>query len=326
MLSASHRLLQLLSVLSTRPEWTGAELAARLDVHERTVRRDVVKLRELGYGVEAVTGPLGGYRLGAGSQMPPLNLDDDEALATAVALRRLAWEHPDGEGQSALTALLKLQRSLPRRAAESLGRFDSVITRAGGLPEAHGEVALPVLTALAAACRARDRIRFRYRDRRGNDGRRAVEPAGLVRTAHRWYLAAWDLDRDDWRVFRADRITDVAVTGPAGPPRREVDATALVEAAITSTPYEVYADVELHRPVDEVRALVPATIASHVPDGPHRTATRLGGPDARWIADYLVRLGVPFRVLGPAEVRELVVTRLQDLLTLQASAAADDPG
>lgn len=325
-LSASHRLLQLLTVLSTRPEWTAAELAERLGVHERTVRRDVVKLRELGYGVEAATGPWGGYRLGPGSRTPPLSLDDDEALATAIALRRLARDHPDGEGQAALTALLKLQRSLPRRTAEALGRFDSAIADAGEAPAAHGEVALSVLTVLAGACRARDRVRFRYRDRRGVETVREVEPAQVVRTAHRWYLAAWDLDRDDWRVFRADRIAGAAVTGPAAPHRPDVDPAALVEAAITDTPYEVYADVEIHRPLAEVRGLVPATVAQHGDADGHRTRTRLGGPSARWIADYLLRLGVPFTVLGPDEVRELVVTRLQELLSLQRPPGPDRRG
>ncbi|MEU8490878.1 MAG: helix-turn-helix transcriptional regulator [Actinomycetota bacterium] len=317
MLSASHRLLQLLTVLSTRPEWSGAELADRLGVHERTVRRDVVKLRELGYGVETATGPFGGYRLGTGSRMPPLSLDDDEALATAIALRRLAWSHPDGEGRAAPAALSKLRRSLPPRAAEALGRFDLAIAEAGVRPDAHGEVDPDTLTALAGASRTRDRVRFRYHDRRGAESTRAVEPEQIVRTAHRWYLVAWDLDRRDWRVFRVDRVAAVAVTGPADPRRREVDATALVEEAITTTPYATYAEVEIHRSLDETRALLPATIARHRADGPERTLSTVGGLDARWIAEFLLRLGVPFRVLGPDEVREHVVARLEELLGLQ---------
>ncbi|MCF7549467.1 YafY family protein [Pseudonocardia sp. WMMC193] len=317
MLSASHRLLQLLAVLSTRPEWTSTELADRLGVHERTVRRDVAKLRELGYGVEATTGPWGGYRLGAGSRMPPLTLDDDEAMATAIALRSLAWNHPDGEGQSALTALRKLQRCLPRRSAEALDRLDAATARAGQAPEPRGEVDLHVLTALAGACRGRERARFRYRDRRGAGTDREVEPVRVVRTAHRWYLAAWDLDRDDWRVFRVDRITGVTVTGRAEARRGGVDAVALVEASITATPFEVHADVEIHRPLGEVQALVPATVAQHRADGPHHTLTRLGGPSPGWVADYLLRLGVPFTVLAPDDVREMVVARLEELLVLQ---------
>jgi predicted DNA-binding transcriptional regulator YafY len=318
-LSASHRLLRLLTVLSTRPEWTAAELAKRLGVHERTVRRDIAKLRELGYGIEAATGPWGGYRLGQGTQMPPLNLDDDEALVTAIALRQLAWRSPDSEGHAALNALVKLQRSLPRRVADSLRRFDSVIAEAGDSPEASawGQVDPVVLAGLAGACRAGERVRLSYRDRRGTGSDRELEPRHVVRTAHRWYLVAWDLTRGDWRVFRADRIRDVTVTGRADPRRPEVDAAAMVEAAIISTPYEVQADVEIPRPLTEVCALIPATVARHRADGPHGTVTRLGGPDARWIADYLLQLGVPFRVVAPDEVRRLVVEHLQQLLALQ---------
>jgi predicted DNA-binding transcriptional regulator YafY len=318
-LSASHRLLRLLTVLSTRPEWTGAELAGRLGIHERTVRRDIAKLRELGYGIEAATGPWGGYRLGAGSQMPPLSLDDDEALATAIALRQLAWRSPDGEGHAALGALVKLQQSLPRRVADSLRRFDSTVAEAGepSEPAVWGQVDHAVLVGLAGSCRARDRVRVSYRDRRGADSDRELEPFRVVRTAHRWYLVAWDLHRADWRVFRVDRIRDLAVTGRADPRRPDVDAAAMVESAITSTPYEVYADIEIPRPLAEVRALIPATVARHRADGPERTVTRLGGPSAHWIAGYLLRLGVQFRVIAPDQVRQLVVEHLEELLALQ---------
>jgi predicted DNA-binding transcriptional regulator YafY len=318
-LSASHRLLRLLTVLSTRPEWTSAELAERLGIHERTVRRDIAKLRELGYGIDAATGPHGGYRLGQGTQMPPLSLDDDEALATAIALRQLAWRSPDGEGHAALGALVKLQRSLPRRVADSLRSFESVVAEAGDAPEATawGQVDPVVLAGLAGACRARERVRLSYRDRRGSGSERELEPRQVVRTAHRWYLVAWDLTRGDWRVFRADRIRDVTVTGRADPRRPEVDAAAMVEAAITSTPYEVHADVEIPRSLTAVSTLIPATVARHRANGPDSTITQLGGPSTQWIADYLLQLGVPFRVVAPDEVRRLVVDRLQQLLALQ---------
>lgn len=329
-LSASHRLLQLLTVLSTRPEWTAAGLADRLGIHERTVRRDIAKLRELGYGIEAATGPYGGYRLGQGAKMPPLTLDDDEALATAIALRQLAWRNPDGEGHAALTALVKLQRSLPRRVADSLRRFDSVVAEAGESPEATvwGQVDPTVLIGLAGACQAGERVRLSYRDRRGTGSDRELEPRRVVRTAHRWYLVAWDLTRGDWRVFRVDRIRDVTVTGRADPQRPEIDAATMVEAAVTSTLYEVHADVEIPRPLTAVRALIPATVAQHRADGPERTVTRLGGPSAQWVADYLLRLGVPFRVIAPERVRRLVVEHLEQLLALQRNRpdrTVDDP-
>lgn len=322
MLSASDRLIRLLTVLSTRAEWGGTELAGRLGVHERTVRRDIAKLRELGYGIDAVPGPWGGYRLGRGSQLPPLTLDDDEALATAVALRRLAWESPDGEGHAALSALVKLQHSLPRRAADGLRRFDSAVAEAGQPPgsPAWGQPDPAVLVALASACRVRDRVRFDYRDRHGTDTVRRVEPARAVRTAHRWYLAAFDLDRDDWRVFRIDRVSEVTVTGRADPRRPQADATALVESAITSTPYAMYADVEFLSPIDQVRQVVPPTVGQHRALGTDRTSTRLGGPDARWLADYLLTLPLAFRVQEPGEVRRLVLVRLEELRKLNGTS------
>lgn len=323
-LSASDRLIRLLTVLSTRAEWGGAELAERLGVHERTVRRDIAKLREVGYGIDAVPGPWGGYRLGSGAQLPPLTLDDDEAFATAIALRRLAWLSPDGEGHAALSALVKLQQSLPRRAADGLRRFDSAVAEAGQPPgsPSWGQPDPAVLVALAAACRARDRVRFAYRDRHGAETVRRVEPARAVRTAHRWYLAAFDLDRDDWRAFRIDRVSEVASTGRADPRRPQVDPTALVESAITSTPFEVYADVEFLHPLEEVQTLVPPTVGQHRALGADRTSTRLGGPDARWLADYLLTLPLAFRVNEPGEVRQLVLARLDELRRLNSTGGS----
>jgi predicted DNA-binding transcriptional regulator YafY len=319
-------LLRLLTVLSTRPEWTSAELADRLGIHERTVRRDIAKLRELDYGIESGSGPWGGYRLGASSRMPPLSLDDDEALATAIALRQAAWRAPDGEGHSALTALVKLQQSLPRRIADRLRSFDAAVDEAGQRPEATtwGQVEPEVLVALASACQAHHRVRLSYRDRRGTTSEREVEAQRLVRTAHRWYLAAWDLDRANWRTFRVDRVHGIQVTGRADPRRPVVDAAALVETAITSTPYDVYADLEIHRPVAEVRALIPATLAEHRQAGPHLTATRIGGPSAQWIASYLIRLGIPLRVIAPEEVRRYVIEHLGALLALQQGLEESD--
>ncbi|WP_406688595.1 WYL domain-containing protein [Saccharopolyspora sp. ID03-671] len=317
-ISASARLLRLLSVLSTRPEWSSQDLADRLDIHERTVRRDISKLRELGYGIESTSGPYGGYRLGGGSRMPPLSLEDDEALAVAIALRQAAWDGPDTAGHSALTALAKLQHSLPRTIGNRLRSLNATVEHIGDRNSEHWGRADPqVLLDLANACREGDRVHFSYLDRQGVDSLRDVEPQRLVRTAHRWYLVAWGLDRRDWRTFRADRARDVVVTGRAAPDRPVADAAALVDAAITSTPYEMYADVEFPLPLNEVRELVPATVAEHRSAGDRLTVSRVGGPNAQWLSGYLIRLGVPLRIISPLEVRQAVITHARDMLVMQ---------
>ncbi|GAB3572661.1 YafY family protein [Amycolatopsis endophytica] len=324
MISASARLLRLLSVLSTRPEWTSDELAHRLDVHERTVRRDIAKLRELGYGIESAPGPFGGYRLGAGSRMPPLSLDDEEALAVAIALRQAAWEGPASAGEPALTALIKLQQSLPRRVGDRLRALDATVEHAGQRgPARWGHADPQVLLGLANACREGARVRLSYLDRRDVETLRDVEPQRLVRSAHRWYLVAWDRDRNDWRTFRVDRARDIAVTGRAAPDRRVADAAALVDAAITSTPYEVHAEVEFPLPLEEVQAIVPATVAEHHAAGERLTISRIGGPSAPWLSAYLIRLGVPLRVIGPQEVRHAVVEHARTVLTLHDDSGRD---
>jgi predicted DNA-binding transcriptional regulator YafY len=203
MLETSARLLRLLSLLQTHRHWTGAELAARLGITARTVRRDVEKLRSLGYPVNATPGVAGGYQLGAGASLPPLLLDDDEAVAVAVGLRTAAGDTVAGIAETSVRALVKLEQILPSRLRNRVNTLWSVtVPLIAGGPTVDPDT----LTAIAAACRDHHRFRFVYRDRDGTETLRSTEPHRLVHTGRRWYLVAFDTDREDWRTFRVDRL------------------------------------------------------------------------------------------------------------------------
>src|SRR6185503_2979066 len=216
MTTTSGRLLQLLSLLQARRDWTGAELAERLGVAGRTIRRDVDRLRELGYPVDSLTGPAGGYRLRAGTAIPPLLLDNEEAIAIAVGLRTAARASVTGIEETAVRALVKLEQVLPahlRRRVRALGS-------ATVAPPMPGPTVDPQhLTVIAAACRDSECLRFAYKARDETETRRDVEPHSVVNAGRRWYLVAWDRGRDDWRTFRVDRIAKPASTGVRYTPR-----------------------------------------------------------------------------------------------------------
>jgi predicted DNA-binding transcriptional regulator YafY len=203
MTETSGRLLKLLSLLQTRRDWPGGELAERLGVSGRTIRRDVERLRELGYPVDAVTGPAGGYRLHAGTAMPPLLLDDDEAVAIAVGLRTAAGASVTGIEETSIRALVKLEQVLPSHLRRRVNALSSVLAT---LPASGPMVDPEALTTIAGACRDRERLRFAYRTRDAQESRRHVEPHSLVNLGRRWYLVAWDCDRTGWRTFRVDRL------------------------------------------------------------------------------------------------------------------------
>src|SRR6478672_3183458 len=230
--TTSSRLLELLALLQARREWSGAELSDRLTVSRRTVRRDVERLRDLGYPVESLTGPAGGYRLRAGTAMPPLLLDDDEAIAIAVGLRTAARASVTGIEETAVRALVKLEQVLPAHLRRRVGALGSAtITPPVGGPTVDPQH----LTTIAAACRDSERLRFAYRRRDGTGSRREVEPHTLVNLGRRWYLVAWDRGREDWRTFRLDRLARPASSGVRFTPRRlpARDAAAYVERSIT---------------------------------------------------------------------------------------------
>src|SRR6266508_3999160 len=232
MSQTSSRLLELLSLLQGRRDWPGAELADRLEVSGRTIRRDVERLRQLGYPVESLTGPAGGYRLRAGAAMPPLLLDDEEAIAIAVGLRTAARASVTGIEETAVRALVKLEQVLPKHLRSRVRAFGSATIS----PPAGGPTVDPQhLTVIAAACRDYECLRFAYRSRDGTDSRREVEPHTLVNLGRRWYLVAWDRRREDWRTFRIDRLTKPASSGVRFTPRRlpAKDAATYVQQNIS---------------------------------------------------------------------------------------------
>ena len=216
MLETAARLLRLLSLLQSRRDWTGDELASRLGVTTRTIRNDVDRLRGLGYPVDARPGVAGGYRLGAGGSLPPLLLDDDEAVAVAVGLRTAASGSVAGIEEISLRALAKLQQVLPSRLRHRVG---AVVAHTLPMPAPGPRVDMDVLTLIAGACRDHERLRFDYRSHSGSGTRRSAEPYRLLNDRRRWYLLAWDVDRDAWRTFRVDRMEPRTPTGTRFTPR-----------------------------------------------------------------------------------------------------------
>lgn len=234
MVNTSARLLQLLTLLSSGRSWTCAGLAGQLGITERTVRRDVARLRELGYGIESTMGPWGGYRLGPGTSVPPLIFDDEEALAVAVGLRAAALSGVSGSDQAALSALLKLRHVLPTRIADRLGELDAAFTHTTR-PDGQ-QISATLLLDLATASRRGERIHLTYRDRDGMTSTRQVDPYRLVYTGRRWYFLAHDVTQQDWRTFRADRIVEATPNGqPAVLPDRP-DPAEMVSKGIALGP------------------------------------------------------------------------------------------
>lgn len=298
----TQRVLRLLSLLQQRRVWTGPELAAELAVTDRCVRRDVGRLRDLGYPVHASQGVGGGYQLGAGAALPPLLLDDDEAIATAVSLRLAAGGTVTGAAEAALRTLAKLDQVMPPRLrAEVRALTGATETLPGGAAPVDGEV----LVVLARACRDEVRVRFSYADRDGARSERHAEPARLVATGRRWYLLAFDLDRDDWRTYRLDRMDDVSPTTWRFRPREAPDAAAYVQRSVTASPYRHVAVVRVHDSVETVRALVPAGVGAVTDDPrgePGWCLLTTGGDDLRWLALHLAALGPEVEVLEPPEL------------------------
>ncbi|MBC3990100.1 YafY family transcriptional regulator [Streptomyces sp. AC563] len=321
MTAASARLLRLVALLAARPSWTCGELAARMAVTDRTVRRDITKLRELGYAVESDPGPWGGYRLRPGSRTPPLVLDDEEAIAVAVGLRGAALGGSLGGDQAALSALLKLGQVLPRRVADRLTAMDSALVH---IPRPNEpQIAADMLRELAAACHRGERARLAYRDRNGKATVREVDPYRLVHTGRRWYFVARDVARDQWRTFRADRVDRLHPSGRPVELTDPPDPARLVSRSIACRPYPLTVTVRLPLPLDEALRLIPATVGAHRPDGPEATVVDVGGPDADGLARYLIGLATPLRVLSPDSVRQALVRRARDLLADNADNTDD---
>ncbi|ANN21897.1 DNA-binding transcriptional regulator [Amycolatopsis orientalis] len=251
MLETSARLLKLLSLLQTHRDWPGAELAERLGVTTRTVRRDVERLRELGYPVHALQGTPG-YRLGAGASLPPLLLDDDEAVAVAVGLRTATGSSVSGIEETALRALTKLEQVLPSRLRHRVNTLQSATVRAGVAPGP--KISADTLMTIADACRRQECLRFDYISPRGGASRRTTEPHSLVNFGRHWYLVAFDTGRDDWRTFRVDRLTPKPPAGPRFTPRELPydDVATYLAHQLSARGWPCQATVTLHESADAV--------------------------------------------------------------------------
>ncbi len=317
MRETSARLLRLLSLLQSAPGRSGAELAERLGVDARTVRRDVEKLRSLGYPVDATTG-LAGYRLGSGARLPPLLLNDDEAVAVAVGLRTAAGGTVAGIEESSLAALTKLERMLPSRLRHRVSTLRAVTVP---IPAGSAPVDADVLTAVAAACRAHEQLRFDYVAADGSSGVRRTEPHRLMHTGRRWYLVAWDLDRTDWRTFRVDRLRPRIPTGPRFTPR-EPPSPELTGQGIAAGGYRYSARITLHAPLAVAAdRFAPSTGSIEAIDDDSCLLVT-GANTLDEIAVWVALAGVEFDVHEPPEL----VERVRELAGRLARAAGSSAG
>lgn len=311
MLETSARLLELLSLLQLKRDWTSSELAGRLDVSTRTVRADIGRLRSLGYPVDARPGVAGGYRLAAGTAMPPLLLDDDEAVAVAVGLGAVATQRL-GVEETSLTALAKLEQVLPsrlRRRVEAVREATSVV------PGAERPLDLSVLGAVAAAIRGHERLRFGYTKPGGSEGSRHTEPQRLVSWGRLWYLLAWDLDRDDWRIFRVDRMVAHAPTGARFQPRvfPEGDVVEYVVGRVSKAAWKYRARILVHAPAAKVAAQIRIPVDIEVVDE-STCHIELGADDPDRLALWMTQLDVDIEVIDGEELAaafDRLATRLR---------------
>jgi predicted DNA-binding transcriptional regulator YafY len=309
MANTSSRMLRLLSLLQTHRYWPGSELAERLEVSPRTLRRDVDRLRELGYPVQAQRGVEGGYQLAAGAVLPPLLLDDEEAVAIAVGLRTAANGMIEGISESSVRALAKVTQVMPSRLRRRVEALTAMTVTSTWTRPAMTGAASETLTGLALACRDTERVRFSYTAASGEESRRHVEPHRLVSLGRRWYLVGYDIDRGDWRSFRVDRIADVPRGTGARFRARELpggqDAAAFVQAGIRERPKVYEAEVIFEAPAETVRQRIGqwGTIEDL---GHHRCLARMTADSLDLAVMALITADAEFRVVGPPELAERV--------------------
>jgi predicted DNA-binding transcriptional regulator YafY len=294
-------MLRLLSLLQTHRKWTGTELADRLDVSARTLRRDIDRLRSLGYEVHADRGIDGGYQLESGSSLPPLLFDDQEAVAIAVGLRTATAGTLDGIEEVSVQALAKLERVLPARLRS---RISALSSHTVPMNWPGPTIDPTTLTAIAQACRDQERLRFEYQTREGAEAERRVEPYRLVVIGRRWYLVAWDLDRDDWRTFRVDRLHTVVATGWRfdGRTLPGDDVAAFVTESFAAAPARYESRVTLHASAEEVAERV-RHLGGMVEPVDETTCVLVAKSDwLDWLAASIALVGVDFEVDEPPEL------------------------
>lgn len=308
-MDVTDRTLALLALLAGRASWTGPELSDRLGVTIRTVRRDVARLRRIGYRIDSVTGTEGGYRLAAGTRLPPLVFDDDEAVALAALLAQASGSPIEGVGEAAGRALAKVGQVLPRRLRDRVAAISEVEFGASPNPDhPRARIDGATLARLAGAARDGEVVGFGYSDRAGRSTRRRVEPHRVVTGFGWWYLIGYDLDRGDWRTFRLDRISDPEPTGRRVPQRRLPADGALdyLHRVLADAPYPYRVAIMIEATEAQVRARVGYLLPSRIrplPDGGHRVefgSAELA--DVVAVALAVVALGAPYRIEGTAEV------------------------
>jgi predicted DNA-binding transcriptional regulator YafY len=312
MLQTSSRLLRLLSLLQSRRQWSGKDLSERLEIDARTVRRDVDKLRELGYPVRASSGLGGGYQLGAGSSMPPVLLNDDEAVAVAFALRTAAGSVGKME-ETAIGLLAKLDQVLPNRLRKRASALHSVTI---SLSSAQVVPPVDVLSRIASCCRDHMRLKLAYKDRDGKATSRILEPLRLAHTGSRWYLVAWDTQKEDWRTFRVDRVERLVSSGPQFVPRKfPEDIETYVKRSIRHVSYRYKMRLRLKGSLEVLQKQVPRWCGVLEAEGVDTCTLSTGAETVEMLAAQLVMTSTEFEILDSHElVPELrkIATRLAD--------------
>jgi predicted DNA-binding transcriptional regulator YafY len=324
MLDTSARLLRLLSLFQARRYWSGAELSRRLEVTARTLRRDVDRLRSLGYPVQSATGAAGGYQLGAGANLPPLLLDDEEAVAVAVGLRTAASGTVAGIEEASVRALAKLEQVLPSRLRRRVGALHSfILTLAVSGPMVDAET----LAAIAGACRDVEKLKFAYRSRDGAATEREVEPHRLVNTGRRWYLVAWDVDRNNWRTFRVDRIVSKLASGSRFAPRKPPDGgfAEYVSRSVGYAPYPLQAVIIFRAPLETIAERIPPAIGMLEPIDEKACCLRTGAVSPDMLCMWIALIGVDFEVHDPPELVDRV-RWLADQFTRAANRSQSSGG
>lgn len=320
MLETSARLLRLLSLLQTPRDWTGTELATRLEVSQRTVRNDVERLRNLGYPVHATRGSTGGYRLGAGAALPPLLLDDEEAVAVALSLRTATSGAIAGVEETSLRALAKLEQVLPSRLRRQVNALQSHTVPVPRYDQ-HPTAAPDLLSALAQACRDQQTLRFDYETHEGTPSLRKAEPYRLANWGRRWYLIAYDVDRQDWRTFRVDRMSmPRQPIGPRFPTREppEEDLSAYVSRRVSAAAWRYRARVKVHAPAHAVADRVNPAVGTVIAVDDQTCILETGADTVNSLAVHLGLLEQDFEVTDPPEL----VAHLKSLATRYTQATA----
>ncbi len=311
MLSTSARLLRLASLLQSRRHWPGSALADELGVDPRTVRRDVDRLRELGYPVEASSGVGGGYALGRGADLPPLVLDDDEAVALAIALRA-ASANVGGIEATSLRLLGKLDQLMPTRLRRRTSALHAVTLSVRGVPPL---VEAGLLSTLATACRDCCSLKFAYRNHAGEPSQRDVHPLRLANYGRRWYLIAWDTARTDWRSFRVDRIKGSPRAGPSFEPRPvPADIAARLERGIAYAPFTCRMTLRLQGSVAELQAALPVYCGVLEPESDTHSLLRVGADSPEGLLAQVLMTGRDVELVEGAELAPDLVRVMQRMM------------